>query len=146
MNDKMGDAFRAGENQTPEAQTAQIAEALKDLEARGFHKIKGPILQLVRTRSRPGRRDALLGVLKNFQKHVDGEKSTLCFGFFADLSDPDIVHSIQIYEDWEGLRHHMIANHYFEYLDAILENSIPEAITYEYGSNLFLHQSKGRKG
>jgi hypothetical protein len=58
----------------------------------------------------------------------------------------EIVHSVQVYEDWEGLRHHMIAPHYFQYLDAILENSLPEAITYQYASNLFMHRSMGRKG
>ena len=145
MKDTMADAFRAGEDHSVSDQMAQIEVALKDLEGRGFHKVKGPLLQLVQTRSKPGRRNDLLAVLSNFQQFVDGEEATLAFGFFPDLEDADLVHSIQIYQDWEALRHHMVGLHYMKYLDAILECSIPEEITYRYGSNLFFHQGKGIK-
>lgn len=144
MENTMADAFRAGQQHSVEEQAAQVAAALADLEARGFHKVEGPIMQLAQTRSKPGRRDDLLRVLKNFQAHVQREDSTLFFGFFPDLEDPDLVHSVQVYENWEGLRHHMVQHHYFQYLDAILEASDPGEITYHYASNLFMHRGKGR--
>ena len=145
MADDMADAFMKGANLTAEQQAAQVAAAVADLEKRGFNKIKGPIMQLAQTKSKPGRRDDLLRVLAKFEKHVKQEGGTLLYGQYPDLDDPDLIHCVQVYQDWEALRHHMVDPSYFQYLDDILELSAPGALKYFYGSTLFDHWGKGRK-
>jgi hypothetical protein len=53
------------------------------------------------------------------------------------------VHCFQVYENWEALRHHMVQEDYFQYLDDILDASVPSALTYQFGSSLFMHRGKG---
>jgi quinol monooxygenase YgiN len=143
MADAMSEAFLKGAKLSVEQQAAQVAAAVADLEKQGFNKIKGPIMQLAQTKSKPGRRDDLLRVLAKFEQHVKHEGGTLLYGQYPDLHDPDLVHCVQIYESWDALRHHMVDPSYFQYLDDILEASDPTALKYFYGSTMFDHWGKG---
>ncbi len=143
-NEAMGEAFRSAANQTREQQLAQIETALDHFRAQGFDKLDGPILQLVRATTLPGKRQDMLDTLSKFEPYAQDEVGTLFYGHFADMNDPDVVHSMQVYEDWDALCVHMRKLDYFQFVDPIMAVAAPGSPTYYYGKNLFYFRGKGK--
>lgn len=144
-NEAMGEAFRSAANQTREEQVAQIEAALDHFRAQGFDKIEGPILQLVRAKTKPGCRDQMLDVLSKFEPYAQDEVGTLFYGHFADTADEDVVHSLQVYENWDALCYHMRKLDYMQFVDPIMSLAAPGSPTYSYGKNLFYFRGAGSK-
>jgi quinol monooxygenase YgiN len=115
------------------------------MASRGFDQIEGPILQYAKATALPGRRDELLEVLKQFQPIVAREQGTLMYGHFPDIDNPDVIHSIQVYESWDVLRHHMRQMSYNQFVVPIMSLSAPGSPEYRYGSTLFMHRGTGHK-
>lgn len=139
----MGDAFRSAASQSEEDQLARIESYLDHMATQGFDKIKGPILQAVKATVRPGRRDEMLEVLQKFRPIATGEQGTLFYGHFPDIENPDVVHSIQVYENWDALCRHMRDRRYLQFIDPIMAVAAPGSPEYTYGSCLFYHRGKG---
>ena len=140
----MGDAFRSAANQGEEQQLAQIETYLQHMVSLGYDRIDGPIMQMAKATIKHGRRDEMLAILENFRAIVEGEDAVLMFGYFPDIDQPDVIHCIQVYADWEALCHHMREPRYMQYVDAIMELAAPGSPQYSYGSCLFMHRGKGR--
>ncbi len=77
---------------------------------------------------------------------VEPEEGALMFGYFPDIDDPDVIHCIQVYEDWEALCHHMREPRYMQYVDPIMAIAAPGSPEYSYGSCLFMHRGTGHIG
>lgn len=106
-DDKMEDMYRAMAEVSEAEMLKYMDASLADMASRGFDKIEGPILQYARATALPGKRAELLEVLKQFQPIVVQEEGTLMYGHFPDIDNPDVIHSIQVYESWDILCHHM---------------------------------------
>lgn len=133
----MGDAFRSAARQSKEDQLAQIEAYLGHMAAQGYDRIGGPILQAVRAIAQPGRRDEMLDILRKFRPIASGEEGTIFYGHFPDVENPDVIHSIQVYENWEALCRHMRDTRYLQFIDPIMNISAPGSPEYSYGSCLF---------
>lgn len=143
--DKMEDMYRAMAQVSDEEMLKYMDASLADMASRGFDKIEGPILQYAKATALPGKRGELLEVLKQFQPIVTQEEGTLMYGHFPDIDDPDVIHSIQVYESWDVLRHHMRQMSYNQFVVPIMSLSAPGSPEYRFGSTLFMHRGKGHK-
>ena len=141
----MGDAFRSAANRSEEEQLAGIDAYLAHLISLGYDKIEGPIMQMAKSTMLPGKRDEMLDILRNFRPIVEPEQGALMFGYFPDIDDPDVIHCIQVYEDWDALCHHMREPRYMQYVDPIMAIAAPGSPEYSYGSCLFMHRGTGHK-
>ncbi len=144
--DSMGEAFRTAAHQTTEEQLARIDGYLAHMASLGYDKIDGPIMQMARSTVLPGKRDEMLDILCNFRPIVEPEEGALMFGYFPDADLPDVIHCIQVYEDWDALCHHMREPRYMQYVDPIMKIAAPGSPEYSYGSCLFMHKGTGRRG
>jgi quinol monooxygenase YgiN len=142
----MEDIYRAMAAASKEEQLAQVDAQLAHMASLGYDKIVGPILQMAKATALPGKRDELLEVLKQFQPIVSQEEGTLFYGHFPDVDDPDVVHSIQVYEDWDTLAHHMRDMKYNQFVVPVMSLSAPGSPVYSFASCLFMHKGKGRNG
>ncbi len=141
----MEDIYRAMASASKEEQLAQVDAQLAHMAAKGYDKIVGPILQMAKATALPGRRPELLEVLKRFQPIVSEEEGTLFYGHFPDVDNPDVVHSIQVYESWDKLAHHMRDMKYNDFVIPVMSLSAPGSPEYSFGSCLFTHMGKGHK-
>ncbi|RYE57177.1 MAG: hypothetical protein EOP18_03130 [Rhizobiaceae bacterium] len=142
----MGDAFRTAANQTEEQQLAQIDGYLAHMRTLGYDRIDGPILQMAKSTMKSGRRDEMCDILRNFRPIVEPEEGALMFGYFPDVDEADVIHCIQVYEDWDALCHHMREPRYMQYVDPIMSIAAPGSPEYSYGSCLFMHRGNGHGG
>lgn len=133
----MGDAFRSATGQNREEQLAQIETYLAHMAAQGYDRIEGPILQAVKAIAQPGRREEMLDILRKFRPIASGEEGTVFYGHFPDVENPDVIHSIQVYENWDALCRHMRDARYLQFIDPIMSISAPGSPEYTYGSCLF---------
>ena len=139
----MGQAFRSAANRSEAEQLAGIDAYLAHMASLGYDKIDGPIMQMAKSTVLPGKRDEMLAILRNFRPIVEPEQGALMFGYFPDLDDPDVIHCIQVYEDWDALCHHMLEPRYMQFVDPIMAIAAPGSPEYSYASCLFMHRGKG---
>lgn len=126
-----------------EEKLAQINAHLAQLAAQGYDRIEGPILQMAKATTRPGKRPDLLAVLRQFEQYVTTEAGTLFYGHFPDADDPNVVHSVQVFEDWDALCAHMRNLSYSQFVAPIMRLAAPGSPHYSFGSCLFMHRGKG---
>jgi quinol monooxygenase YgiN len=144
--ESMEDMYRSMAQVSEEEMAAQMEAHLAQMAAQGYDKVEGPILQYAKATALPGRRDELLEVLKRFQPIVTQEESTLMYGHFPDIDDPDVIHSIQVYESWDVLCAHMREMKYNQFVVPVMSLSAPGSPEYSFGSCLFMHRGEGHHG
>jgi quinol monooxygenase YgiN len=140
MSDNIGGQFQNAANQDMDEKHKAIEGFLDYLASQGFASIDEPILQFAQARAISGRRDELLEVLKKFEPIAKAEQKTIFYGHFPDINDPDLVHSVQVYKNFDALCEHMRDERYMHLIDPVMSLSAPDSPKYQFGKCLFYHR------
>lgn len=78
------------------------------------------IIVLGVARAAPGRRTELLDACRRVSAASLGDEGCLEYGFHADISDPDVITSVELWQSRTALDAHMQHEHTRHFLDAVL--------------------------
>lgn len=67
-------------------------------------------------RALPGRREALVAAARDVALATRGDEGCESYGFYADLTDEEVIVSVEVWRDQEALDAHIAHEHTQEFL------------------------------